>query len=195
MPPQQLQPNSMSLRRRRLIPFWRDGRNGRPAQPVLLEWPRCAFSASSWCDSQAARRCRWSRGSGVRIGRRPQQQTPPTAIWKRGVARRHSIRGQLNRFMYRTEDERRFPAEISYFEQCMQRKGFEQRRSIALAARTISPNITAACLSCLRIAVRRVDARDTRPGRSAHGALCRRDRGLGAVGRCRQPAVAPQKAL
>jgi hypothetical protein len=31
---------------------------------------------------------------------------------------------QVNRFMYGTEDERRFPAEISIFEQCMRRTGF-----------------------------------------------------------------------
>ena len=128
--------------------------------------------------------------------RRDDRSTPTTADTSdcHMEARRRATAqypGQLNRFMYRTEDERRFPAEISYFEQCMQRKGFEQRRSIALAARTISPNITAACLSCLRIAVRRVDARDTRPGRSAHGALFRRDRCMGSRSRCGQREEQP----
>jgi hypothetical protein len=33
---------------------------------------------------------------------------------------------QFDRFMYGTEDERRFPAEISIFEQCMRRTGFDR---------------------------------------------------------------------
>jgi hypothetical protein len=33
---------------------------------------------------------------------------------------------QFNRFMYGAEDEQHFPAEISFFEQCMRRTGFER---------------------------------------------------------------------